>query len=174
MKAPLLQDAEELPQGDEVLGDETKSLLVTTQASDGETKSLLVTNKESGTEAKSLLVTKKFKQKRRLTIDLTVENHMHVLRTNGGCICCLFFWCLSKAQCKRIVRRKISNLIQKQLKKNGIQSESEFPEKGPEIRVIVRHMNTVKQLALQQVIKFKIRVKSPKSHHSSLDSSKNI
>eukprot|EP00954_Amorphochlora_amoebiformis_P020152 1337297-Amorphochlora_amoeboformis.AAC.1 len=64
-----VQDAEELPQGDEVLGDETKSLLVTTQASDGETKSLLVTNKESGTEAKSLLVTKKFKQKRRLTID---------------------------------------------------------------------------------------------------------
>mmetsp|Transcript_10490 Transcript_10490/g.15648 ORF Transcript_10490/g.15648 Transcript_10490/m.15648 type:complete len:145 (-) Transcript_10490:141-575(-) len=104
------------------------------------------------------------KHKKRLTVEITIHNHVEVFKKNLHPCITLFCCCLPKTTIEEMIRNKIANEVVKALEKNSVESEVSFPTNGPEIRVVIRRMSRIKQVAIQQIIKYKIRTKLRKKH----------
>jgi len=103
--------------------------------------------------------TLKAKTKKRLTVDVNLKNHRQILQRNGGCCGNLMSCFMTDKGVRDFIRKKIAKALSASMKKNGIQTETQILSDGdPEIRMIVRHMNRVKQMAMMQIIRFKLKV----------------
>jgi len=102
--------------------------------------------------------TLKAKTKKRLTVDVNLKNHRQILQRNGGCCGNLMSCFMTDKGVRDFIRKKIAKALSASMKKNGIQTETQILSDGdPEIRMIVRHMNRVKQMAMMQIIRFKLK-----------------